>query len=103
MDFQKSAGLGVEVHFFDFGVGSHYGGLAPKRESGAQHPGSNAGLERGVHGSLTYVKPSAKESTLINNTSLGIHPSLNEATHTCSQVLSLDEQDEGAVQRFSYF
>ena len=29
--FSKVDGLGVEVHFFDFGVGSHHGRRAPER------------------------------------------------------------------------
>jgi len=28
--FSKVDGLGVEIDFFDFGVGSHHGGLAPE-------------------------------------------------------------------------
>ena len=45
-------GFGVEIDFFDFGVGSHHELLAPE-ESGAQHPESAGRFECGVRGALS--------------------------------------------------
>lgn len=49
--FSKVDGLGVEIDFFDFGVGSYHDGLATEG-AGIQHPGSIECFECGVHGAL---------------------------------------------------
>jgi len=52
--FSKVDRLGVEVHFFDFGVRSHHVGELQKK-SGAQHQGSGKRFGCGVHGALTLL------------------------------------------------
>ncbi|MEE5062055.1 hypothetical protein V2J93_25020, partial [Pseudomonas alliivorans] len=44
--------LGVEVHFFDFGVGSHHG-AGSRKKTGTQHQASAIALECGVCGADT--------------------------------------------------
>ena len=53
--FSKVHGFGVEIDFFDFGIGSHHGG-GLLRESGAQHSGLAKHFECGVHGALTLLR-----------------------------------------------
>lgn len=58
--FSEVDGLGVEIDFFDFCIGTHHEVLAPERNREHKHRGSGGDFECGVYGALTEHPGSAK-------------------------------------------
>jgi len=54
--FSEVDGLGVEIDFFDFYVGTHHEVLAPERNREHSIGGSGGDFECGVYGALTIMR-----------------------------------------------
>ncbi|MFJ7884620.1 hypothetical protein ACIQYF_14170, partial [Pseudomonas sp. NPDC096917] len=57
-------GLGVQIHFFDFCVGTHHGGWAPERNREHSIRDHAAALNVGFMERLHWFSPSVKQPAL---------------------------------------
>ncbi|MEE5123461.1 hypothetical protein V2K50_26895, partial [Pseudomonas alliivorans] len=90
--------LGVEVHFFDFGVGSHHG-AGSRKKTGTQHQASAIALECGVRGADTFDG----EALATRSADVGQCAVIGagEMQKVAQYVLDALQRDEGIVNMYN--